>query len=94
MAELNQLKKIIRFSILIIILMSIGLLYLTITNTNNLNKYSIQYINFLNLYRYPFAFGKNILKVFLNVGNLPKAMSQINLQVAKITQFLSDPLTI
>jgi hypothetical protein len=94
MAELGQLKKVMRLLTLILILMSIALLYLTITDANNLNDYSIQYINFLNLYRYPFAFGKNVLKVFLNVGNQAKAVSQINMQVAKITQFLSDPKTI
>lgn len=68
-----------RVLITILVMMTLGLYLLTFQDSNNLNDYSIQYINFLNLYRYPMAFGKNILKTMLNVGNQTKAIGQIDL---------------
>jgi hypothetical protein len=94
MSELIWLKRGLRCLLFVFLLITVGLLLLTRYNTNNLNDYSVQYINFLNLYRYPMAFGKNVMKVFFNVGNQTKAVNQIHLEVTQITQFLSDPMTI
>lgn len=40
------------------------------------------------------AFGKNMLKTFLGVGNLTKAANQIHFQVTQISQLLTDPMTV
>lgn len=40
------------------------------------------------------AFGKNILKTMLNVGNQTKAIGQINLEIIQITALMSDPMTL
>lgn len=94
MQELSKIQTSMRVLITILVLMTFGLYLITYKDANNLNNYSIQYINFLNLYRYPMAFGKNILKTMLNVGNQTKVIGQINLQINKITSFMSDPMTI
>jgi hypothetical protein len=94
MDEVGQIKRGLRVLVVVLLLMTVGLLALTTENANALNEYSLQYINFLSLYRYPMAFGKNVLKVFLNVGNQTKAVSQIHLEVTRISQLLADPMTI
>lgn len=91
MDELIKLKRSLRLLVLILLGITLGLMILTQANANNLNNYSLQYINFLNLYRYPMAFGKNILKTFMKVGNQTKAINQIHFQVDQISLALRDP---
>ena len=40
------------------------------------------------------AFGTNVLKTFLNVGNQTKTVNQIGFQVSQISRLLADQLTI
>lgn len=93
-AEVSRIKKVLRFLVTILVFITIGLAILTYQDASNLNNYSIQYINFLNLYRYPMAFGKNILKTMLNVGNQSKTIDQIHSQSAIMTALMSDPMTL
>lgn len=76
--EVIKIKRGLRLLFVALLLITVGLYFLSTANANALNEYSLQYINFLNLYRYPMAFGKNILKTFLGVGNMTKAVNQIH----------------
>lgn len=79
--EVIVMKRGLRILLITLLLFTVGLSFLSTANANSLNDYSLQYINFLNLYRYPMAFGKNVLKVVMGVGNLTKAANQIHLEV-------------
>jgi hypothetical protein len=94
MHEIKKIKRGMRLLLIVLIMMTIGLNYLTNRDATYLNSYSIEYINFLNLYRYPMAFGKNVLKTMLNVGNQTKATNQIYLEVVQITGLMADTMTL
>ena len=92
--EITRIKIAMRLLVMILVSITIGLTILTYRDANNLNRYTIQYINLLGLYRYPMAFGKNILKTMLNVGNQSKTIDQIHSQTAIMTDLMSDPMTL
>jgi hypothetical protein len=50
-------------------------------------------MNMLNLYRYPYSFGKNIIKNGMGIGNQAKTVSQIAYSINQINQYLTDDLT-
>lgn len=62
----------------------------TLTINNNIT----QFLNFLNLYRFPFALTKNYMKNFLNVGTQSSVIAQIGVGTQNVLTFNSDPLTI
>lgn len=92
--EVLKIKRGLRLLLVALLLITVGLSFLSTANANSLNHHSLQYISFLNLYRYPMAFGKNMLKTFMGVGNLTKAANQIHFQVAQISQLLTDQMTV
>jgi hypothetical protein len=94
LGEVIGIKRGLRILFVALLLITVGLSLLSTANANSLNAYSLQYINFLNLYRYPMAFGKNVLKIFMGVGNQTKAANQIHLEVTQISQLLTDPMTV
>jgi hypothetical protein len=92
--EVIKVKRGLRLLLVALLLITIGLSFLSNANANSLNHYSLKYINFLSLYRYPMAFGKNVIKTFMGVGNLTKATNQIHFQVTQISQLMADPMTL
>jgi len=67
--ELTHIKLIIRLFTLIIVGSIIMLIILTRGDAVSVISYSNQYINFMNMYRYPVSLGVNYMKLFLSIGN-------------------------
>jgi hypothetical protein len=84
--------------VLTILTTIIVLLIITESNGTKLTKYSNQFINYMNMYRFPIILATNYMKSFLNVGNPTKVAAQIqssstnffngfNLELTQITIF-------
>jgi hypothetical protein len=70
------------------------LLLITKNDTSTINANIVQFLNFLNLYRFPMALSKNYMKSFLNIGSQSSVTSQIALGTQNVIFFNSDPLTL
>jgi len=66
----------------------------TSSDGNNLNNYGKQFINFMNIYRFPIVLGTNYLKSILAVGNQTKVNSMINSATTNMIYYSSHPLTL
>lgn len=70
------------------------LLFVTRSDTDTINANITQFLNFLNLYRFPMALSKNYMKNFLSIGTQSSVISQITLQTQSFLAFNSDALTL
>lgn len=67
---------------------------ITNRDTSTINNNITQFLNFLNLYRFPFALTKNYMKNFLNLGSQTSVIAQIGVGTQNVLVFNSEPLTI
>lgn len=79
------------FTLLVLIL---ALSFVTRSDAEGLQDYSTQYLNFLNMYRFPMALVKNYMKLFLKVGNQTKVANQIGSATKQFLGYASAPLTL
>lgn len=66
-----------RAFILLIISSIVILVTVSDDNGHSLNDYSSQFINYMNMYRFPVVLATNVMKNFLKVGNQTKIAAQI-----------------
>lgn len=71
----------------------LALSQITEADSNNLMDYGNQYINFMNMYRFPIILVTNYMKSFLNIGNQTKVASQIAAVTKNMQFYASQPLT-
>jgi|688.fasta_scaffold759937_1 hypothetical protein len=78
--EFKEIKYLTRFSrvfLFIIVSSIIILLIITSKNATSLTSYSNQFINYMNMYRFPAIIATNYMKSFLSVGNVAQVNRQI-----------------
>jgi hypothetical protein len=74
--EIKYLKRFSRVFLFIIVSSIIILLIITSKNATSLTSYSNQFINYMNMYRFP-VIATNYMKSFLSVGNVAQVNRQI-----------------
>lgn len=94
LSEITEIKRAIRLNTLLISGLIIILLLVSFRDTNNLKSKVTQFLNFLNIYRYPMGLSKNYMKYFLELGNQTKVANQIKSHTNEVLKFVSDPLTL
>ena len=75
--EISKIKKAMRLYSIFMALSIITLSLIDYTNSVFLNEYSEEYINFMQLYRYPIVLGNDYYSRLLNIGNQTNIMKKI-----------------